>query len=408
MSKTQSFFLVIEGLDGSGKSEISRRLAQTLRETHDNVKLTFEPHDPSAAGLYIRQVLTKKLTISARTLALAFALNRADHVEREIEPFLTGNGNRIIVSDRYYLSSLVYQSVPNQISIEEVWELNRKARKPDLTIFLYADPSICYGRIRGRASDRELFEHNLVEKRGKYSQAIQFLRERGESIVEVDAGGTLIEVLNDVIGAILTDGPDWLHIQRPLLVADTGRVDWSNAEFSNITLPDISSYSKLNGSKNGSNGKTLTQRISELIDNMSPDELDNLFFGYIQSKGYELGEQIQWTEMIAYNLRYKLPIATELSGIALVLRESQRYDTITRKMQELESMQKAADFILVLDPTSNLIEPSKQYEREITTRLSSSVCIIGRKNLAEYIAQEVTEQKHDGDELSQSNKLVGI
>ena len=55
-----SLFIVIEGLDGSGKTSIARRLAHFLEFTFRNpVKLTFEPNDASCGGLYIRQVLTK-------------------------------------------------------------------------------------------------------------------------------------------------------------------------------------------------------------------------------------------------------------------------------------------------------------------------------------------------------------
>ena len=67
-----SFFLVLEGLDGSGKSEVARRLADILRASFgERVKHTFEPHNPSAAGDFIRQVLAKQITVSSRTLALA-------------------------------------------------------------------------------------------------------------------------------------------------------------------------------------------------------------------------------------------------------------------------------------------------------------------------------------------------
>jgi thymidylate kinase len=90
---TESFFLVLEGMDGSGKSEISRRLTEKLSTSlgAEQVLHTYEPHNDSAAGEYIRDVLGKRITISARTLALAFALNRADHNERMIAPFLDGD-----------------------------------------------------------------------------------------------------------------------------------------------------------------------------------------------------------------------------------------------------------------------------------------------------------------------------
>ena len=83
-----SLFIVIEGLDGSGKTSVSRQLTTVLNKIFDSkVKLTFEPHDPSCAGLFIREVLTKKRKyrdeVSSELLALSFSANRMDHCERE-------------------------------------------------------------------------------------------------------------------------------------------------------------------------------------------------------------------------------------------------------------------------------------------------------------------------------------
>jgi dTMP kinase len=205
-----NFFLVIEGLDGSGKSEISRRLKQTLQTAHGpDVELTFEPHDPSAAGLFIRQVLTKQIETKDRTLALAFALNRADHNDRIINPFLDAGQQRILICDRYYLSSLVYQST-HEIPMEQVMMLNAGARQPDLIIFLNASAATCYERMNKRPQDRELFERNLEASRQKYLQAIDFLRARGETIVEVNADGDRQTVFNALLEALTKHGPSWL------------------------------------------------------------------------------------------------------------------------------------------------------------------------------------------------------
>ncbi len=211
----ENFFLVLEGLDGSGKSEISRRLADLLRAAlgDEGVLHTYEPHDPSAAGLYIRQVLHKEIAVSARTLALAFALNRADHNERMIAPFLNGGSQRVLVCDRYYLSSLVYQSTGG-LSVEAVLDLNRSARRPDLTLFLDASPETCHQRIGGRQEHRELFEERFVETRAKYFSVIDLLRGRGERIDVVDANGGVADVLNGVIAALNTHAPAWLRLER--------------------------------------------------------------------------------------------------------------------------------------------------------------------------------------------------
>jgi dTMP kinase len=211
------FFLVLEGMDGSGKSEMSRRLADLLYASlgTERVLHTYEPHNPSAAGEYIRDVLGKRITIAPRTLALAFALNRADHNERVIAPFFQGE-QRVVVCDRYIMSSLVYNS-SGGLSVEDVAELNKTARAPDLTLFLDASPETSYERISARQlklgfTDRELFEERLSETREKYFTVIDFLRARGERVEIVDANGTLIEVLNGVIAAVNAHAPDWLRL----------------------------------------------------------------------------------------------------------------------------------------------------------------------------------------------------
>ncbi len=209
------FFLVLEGLDGSGKTEIARRLVALLTDSlgADHILHTYEPHNPSAAGDYCRDVLAKRITVSPRTLALAFALNRADHNERELDPFIDQGDQRVIVCDRYYLSSLVYQSTGG-LTVEDVMELNRSARQPDLTLFLDTTPETSEQRIGQRQDHRELFEDRFAETRAKYQSVIEYLRARGEPIEVIDANGSLIEVLNGVIAVLNRRAPDWLRLKQ--------------------------------------------------------------------------------------------------------------------------------------------------------------------------------------------------
>lgn len=210
---TDTFFLVLEGLDGSGKTEISRHLAALMTEAFgaDRVLLTYEPHNPSAAGGYIRDVLAKRITISARTLALAFALNRADHNERVIAPFLS-QPQRVIVCDRYYASSLVYQSVDG-LSIDGVMALNASVRRPDLMLFLDASPETCEQRIGVRGDDRELFEERFAETRAKFGTVIDYLRGRGDAVEIIDANGGIPAVLNGIIAVLNAQAPGWLRLE---------------------------------------------------------------------------------------------------------------------------------------------------------------------------------------------------
>jgi dTMP kinase len=200
MSEKKSLFIVIEGLDGSGKSTASRQLAHVLDEVYKgHVKQSYEPHDPSCGGLLIRDILTKKHTdFTPKLLPLAFATNRLDHGDRVIRPWLRAHNGNILICDRYYLSSLVYQSSPD-FPFEKVMALNEFALKPDIIFFINVDTEVCYARMANRNQAPELFEDRLDESRKKYIEAIDFLRKtRNENIIEINGNGTVSEVVKQL------------------------------------------------------------------------------------------------------------------------------------------------------------------------------------------------------------------
>jgi dTMP kinase len=204
-------FIVIEGLDGSGKTTASQRLLEILNEkVPKSSKNTFEPNDYSAGGQFIRDVLTKKITdFHPNQLAFSFAANRLDHVTRVVNPWLAGGENRLILSDRYYLSSLVYQSV-GELKMADVFELNRFARQPDLTLFVEVSDEICLQRMTNRGQAPELFEEKFEQTRQKYLEAIAFLEKTtGERIVKIDGSGTVETVAHLMLAAILQVFPDF-------------------------------------------------------------------------------------------------------------------------------------------------------------------------------------------------------
>lgn len=212
MSETaHAFFIAVEGLDGSGKTTLVQQLAEWLRV---EARATCEPHEQYAAGTYIRQVLAREFAISPYALTLAYALNRADHTERLITPFLEAaapDAPRVVITDRYYLSSLAYQSSPDQ-PLEAVMALNCGARRPDLHVFLDVEAEIAYARIGSRSKRRDLFDERLAEMREKYEAAIRFLDARDEAVLRVKAGGAPDAVFDAVCAAIrgAPGVPAWL------------------------------------------------------------------------------------------------------------------------------------------------------------------------------------------------------
>lgn len=207
-----SLFIVIEGLDGSGKTSVSKVLANLLNALNkDCVKLTYEPHNPSCAGTFIRQILTKEIThFDPHFLPLAFATNRLDHCHRVIKPWLEASDSHIVLCDRYYLSSLVYQS-DDHYSFDDIMKINEFAKKPDIIFFINVDNKTCYERMKIRNQPEELFETNLSETRQKYFEAITYLRDtRAENIVEIDGRGTIEDVADKLVNEIYAFAP---HLQ---------------------------------------------------------------------------------------------------------------------------------------------------------------------------------------------------
>lgn len=383
----KSLFIVIEGLDGSGKTSVSRHLTNILEAgNHGRIKLTFEPHDPSCGGLFIRQVLMKKnRNFSLNTLMLAFATNRLDHCDREIIPWLNKGG--IVICDRYYLSSLVYQSGGHN-SFKSVFELNKYARKPDLIFFLNVSNKVCYERMKIRNEAKELFETNLSKTRNKFGQAIEFLRNHNsDTIVEIDASGKIEEVANQILERIYELRPELASHQPPLsrnLLPNLRITSLSKANL--YTLEIAANELDLIDSEILKDKPEGVEWIESKIDLFDLNKLGGLFLDYIKCQGIEISDKLPWTEVDAYGLSYTMPGNIQLRGIALIIQEKQRYDVIMKKAPEIPEM---SDFMYVFSPGPSELVTS-YYERGIIpydtenkqTGLFPATQLITQKDLA--------------------------
>ena len=149
----KSFFVVLEGIDGSGTTTHSKLLYGFLKLLNLKVHLTQEPSN-NEIGLLLRKFLNNK-EIPPSTDALMFAADRDLHYKSEIKPKL--DQGYIVISDRYVESSLIYQSLQSEeISLDWVKVINKFAAPPDLTIILDIDPKISLSRKM--QEDLEKFE----------------------------------------------------------------------------------------------------------------------------------------------------------------------------------------------------------------------------------------------------------
>ena len=138
-------FITLEGIDGCGKSTLSRILAKYLKEHQIPVFLTAEP-SKGIIGQLIRQNLQQN-DVPAAIDALLFAADRIDHGTREILPWL--QKGYVVITDRYRDSSLAYQSIQGQsqgLTLDWVAQLNKFSLIPDRIYLLDLDAKISLKR----------------------------------------------------------------------------------------------------------------------------------------------------------------------------------------------------------------------------------------------------------------------
>ncbi len=134
-------FITLEGPEGSGKTSHIPHLVEYLRERGYVVFPTREPGGTSISE-QIRDILhdMKNAEMHPRTETLLYQAARAQIVEQVIKPRLADK--EIVISDRYYDSTIAYQGYGHQQNLEEIRALVRYATgglNPDLTILLDVD-----------------------------------------------------------------------------------------------------------------------------------------------------------------------------------------------------------------------------------------------------------------------------
>ena len=193
--------IVLEGLDGAGTTTQVKRLVAHLRADGRQAHATREPSD-GPVGKLIREMLTGGHAISGQVLSqstfgLLFAADRLDHLQREVEPNLASGS--IVVSDRWYHSSLAYQGT----GADRDWitMLNARARKPDLTLFLEVRPHVAAKRRLDAGRVQELFEDLRMQEAVAegYTATNKELQAQGERIETIDGEASPDEVFAAIV-----------------------------------------------------------------------------------------------------------------------------------------------------------------------------------------------------------------
>jgi len=199
--KKRGVFICIEGLDASGKTTHAHRLVRNLRRRSFDAIYTTEPSQ-GEIGRFIRTyILQRKRRVPSVVEALLFAVDRVDHMEKEIKPAL--EEGKIVVSDRYIYSSLAYQGAAG-LNLKWIEEINRLALQPDLAIYIDVPPEVVVKRIRRKKSVME----RLETQRRVRDVYMKFV-ENGK-LVPVDGNRRKDEVAKNILTIIV----DFLRSQK--------------------------------------------------------------------------------------------------------------------------------------------------------------------------------------------------
>jgi len=192
--KKKGVFICIEGLDASGKTTHAHRLVRNLRRKGFDALYTTEP-SRGEIGRFIRTfILQRKRRVPSVVEALLFAVDRVDHVEKEIKPML--ENRKIVVSDRYVYSTLAYQGAAG-LDIKWIEEINRLALSPDLAIYIDVPPEVVVKRIRRKKSVME-----RLETQRRVREVYMKFVENGK-LVPVDGNRRKDEVAKDILTVVL-------------------------------------------------------------------------------------------------------------------------------------------------------------------------------------------------------------
>lgn len=147
-------YILFEGIDGAGKSTQIARLAAA----YPQAIVTKEPGG-TKLGENLREILLKENDLDKRAEILLFLADRAEHFGKIIKP----NSDKMILSDRGFVSGMAYALVGGNFSLEELLNLNKFALQgnfPQKIVFFKADENTLRSRLNSRA------QMDCIEARG--------------------------------------------------------------------------------------------------------------------------------------------------------------------------------------------------------------------------------------------------
>lgn len=195
----KGLFIVIEGPDGSGKSTMAKKIGEYFSAKGRQIEFTREPGGTNISEKVRELILDKNnIEMDYRTEALLYAAARAQLVSQKIIPWL--NAGKIVISERYVYSSLVYQGIGRNLGIDEVKKINdfgTAGLEPDMVLFFDIDPKKALERKLNIDGGDRLENENLSFHEAVY-KGYKTIANNYSNIITINAERTIEEIFDDV------------------------------------------------------------------------------------------------------------------------------------------------------------------------------------------------------------------
>lgn len=188
MSRDRGFFLVLEGPEGAGKSTLARALVARMTAAGLDPVAVREPGGTPAAEQARAALLNRDIRFEPQTELLFMVAARAHLVQEVIRPAL--EGGRIVVADRFALSSEAYQGAGRGLPFELVRTVNAVATgglEPDLTLVIDIAPAVGQARQIAAGKDQDRLDREAPDFHARV--AAHYLAAAGPGVRHLD--GTL-------------------------------------------------------------------------------------------------------------------------------------------------------------------------------------------------------------------------
>lgn len=184
-------FIVFEGIDGSGTTTQIKRLAET------NPELYYQTAEPTSlpTGLFLRKMLKGEFSVDEKTNAFLFAADRCEHIYGKEGIINQINNGKIVISDRYFFSSLAYQS----ISCGEEFPLmvNSLFPLPEYLFYFKIDAETALNRVNSRNGQKEIYEKLDLQKKiaEQYDKVISSYEKKMNELSLSDAQTQIMKII---------------------------------------------------------------------------------------------------------------------------------------------------------------------------------------------------------------------